>query len=170
MKIAIIGSHNVGKTSLAEELLEHLPDYSLEIEPYYQLEASGYDFSEIPSPEDFVEQFNFSSKLILQPADHVIFDRCVLDIMAYLYVLDPFCDIQSYYKSTQTIMSEIDLLVFVPIEDPDRIEEHQITFPKLRGQVDEVLHNWVDDFGTEVIEVHGSLSDRVDQVLRRINS
>ncbi len=170
MKIAIIGSHQVGKTSLAEELLEHLPDYSLEIEPYYQLEAAGFEFSGTPNAEDFVEQFNFSSKLILQPADNVIFDRCLLDIMAYLNVLDPNGDIQSYYKSAQTIMSEIDLLVFVPIEDPDRIEEHQITFPKLRRQVDEVLQDWIDDFGTEVIVVQGSLSERVDEVLRRINT
>lgn len=169
MKIAIIGSHNVGKTSLAEELWDRLPDYSLEMEPYYQLEASGFEFSGTPSAEDYVEQFNFSSKLILQRADNVIFDRCVLDIIAYIYVLDPHCDIQSYYKSAQTIMSEIDLLVFVPIEDPDRIAKHQITFPKLRGQVDEVLHNWIDDFGTEVIAVHGSLSDRVNQVFGRIN-
>lgn len=169
MKIAIIGSHNVGKTSLAEELLEHLPDYSLEIEPYYQLEAAGFEFSGTQNAEDFVEQFNFSSKLILQPADNVIFDRCALDIMAYLNVLDPNGDIQSYYKSAQTIMSEIDLLVFVPIEDPDRIAEHLITFPKLRRQVDEVMQDWIDDFGTEVIGVQGSLSERVDQVLLRIN-
>lgn len=66
-------------------------------------------------------------------------------------------------------MSEINLLVFVPIEDPDRIEEQQITFPKLRRQVDEVLQDWIDDFGTEVIVVQGSLSERVDEVLRRIN-
>lgn len=170
MKIAIIGSHNVGKTTLAEEILEQLSDYSFEIEPYYQLEGSGFAFSVTPSADDFVEQFKFSSKLILQRADNVIFDRCVLDIMAYIYVLDPHCDIQSYYKSAQTIMSEIDLLVFVPIEDPYRIAEHQVTFPKLRRQVDEVLHDWIEDFGTEVIAVHGSLSDRVDQVLGRINT
>lgn len=169
MKIAIIGSHQVGKTSLAEELLVHLPDYSLEIEPYYQLEAAGFEFSGTPNAEDFVEQFNFSSKLILQPADNVIFDRCALDIMAYLNVLDPNGDIQSYYKSAQTIMSEIDLLVFVPIEDPDRIAEHLITFPKLRRQVDDLLLDWIDYFGTEVIGVQGSLSERVDQLLSRIN-
>lgn len=33
MKITIIGAHNVGKTSLADELLEQLPGYTLESEP-----------------------------------------------------------------------------------------------------------------------------------------
>jgi adenylate kinase family enzyme len=41
MRIAITGAHGVGKTTLAEALLEHLPGYTLETEPYYQLEAAG---------------------------------------------------------------------------------------------------------------------------------
>jgi adenylate kinase family enzyme len=45
MRIAIFGTHNVGKTSLAEDLLEKLPGYTLEMEPYFQLESSGYEFS-----------------------------------------------------------------------------------------------------------------------------
>lgn len=31
MRIAVAGAHKVGKTTLAEELLEHLPGYSVAI-------------------------------------------------------------------------------------------------------------------------------------------
>jgi|GEM_PF-2460743 len=54
MKIAIVGAHRVGKTTLAEELVERLLGYTLEAEPYFQLEASGYKFSEIPFAKRFL--------------------------------------------------------------------------------------------------------------------
>ena len=117
MRIAIFGTHNVGKTSLAEDLLEKLPGYTLEIEPYFQLESSGYEFSAPPpNAEDFVEQFNYSIQLISQSGNNVIFDRFVLDILAYLHILDPNRDIQFLIEKTQMLLSEIDLFVFVPIE------------------------------------------------------
>ncbi|MFN1215773.1 ATP-binding protein [Chryseobacterium kwangjuense] len=170
MKIAISGAHNVGKTTLAEELLEHLPGYTLETEPYYQLESSGYDFSEDPDAEDFVEQFNYSTQLISESGDDVILDRCVVDLLAYLHVLDSRRNIQHLFEKAQTIMAEIDLLVFIPVEEPDLISGHQIELPKLRAQVNDVLHDWIEDFGVEVIKVNGALSDRRDQVLAVISS
>ncbi|KXH84960.1 AAA family ATPase [Chryseobacterium kwangjuense] len=170
MKITISGAHNVGKTTLAEELLEHLPGYTLEAEPYYQLESSGYDFSEDPDAEDFVEQFNYSTQLISESGDDVILDRCVVDLLAYLHVLDPRRNIQHLFEKAQTIMAEIDFLVFVPVEEPDLIPAHQIELPKLRAQVNDVLYDWIEDFGVEVIKVSGSLSNRRDQVLAVISS
>lgn len=170
MRIAIFGAHNVGKTSLAEELLEHLPGYTFETEPYYQMELCGYEFSEIPDAEDFVEQFNYSAKLIPQSGDNVIFDRGVIDLLAYLHVLDPRRNIQSLFEKAQAIIAEIDLFVFVPIEEPDLIPIHQIELPKLRSQVNNLLYDWISDFGIEVIRVNGTLSERRDQVLNGISS
>ncbi|AZB10825.1 hypothetical protein EG344_19280 [Chryseobacterium sp. G0162] len=170
MRIAIFGAHNVGKTTLAEELLEHLSGYTLETEPYYQMELCGYEFSEIPDAEDFVEQFNYSVKLILQSGDNVIFDRCVIDLLAYLHVLDPRRNIQSLFEKAQAIIDEIDLFVLVPIEEPDVIPVHQIELPKLRNQVNDLLYDWINDFRIKVIRVNGPLSDRRDQVLNGILS
>ncbi|WP_286860173.1 MULTISPECIES: AAA family ATPase [Sphingobacterium] len=169
MRIAIFGAHKVGKTTLAEELLENLSRYTLEQEPYYQLELSGYEFLETPTPEDFFEQFNCSAKLILESGDDVIFDRCVIDILAYLHVLDPDRNIQQLYQTVQELISEIDLFVFVPIEEPDLIPSHQIELSKIRKQVDHVIRNWIADFGISVIEVSGILPNRRDQVIARIS-
>lgn len=169
MRIAIFGAHKVGKTTLAEELLENLSRYTLEQEPYYQLELSGYEFLEAPTPEDFFEQFNYSAKLILESGDDVIFDRCVIDILAYLHVLDPDRNIQQLYQTVQELISEIDLFVFVPIEEPDLIPSHQIELSKIRKQVDHVIRDWIADFGISVIEVSGILSNRTDQVIARIS-
>lgn len=170
MRIAIFGAHKVGKTTLAEELLENLPGYTLETEPYYQLESSGYEFSEDPNDEDFVEQFNCSVQLISQSGDDVIFDRCMIDILAYLHVLDPHRNIQSLFEKAQTMISEIDLFVFVPIEEPDPIPANEMDLPKLRRQVNDLLYDWIGDFGIEAITVSGTLSNRKDQVLAAIPS
>lgn len=170
MKIAILGAHNVGKTTLAEELLESLPGFTLELEPYYQLEASGYEFAAPPSAEDFMEQFNFSADLISSSEGDVIFDRCVVDILAYLHVVDPHQNIQNLFETAQTIVSGVELLVFVPIEQPDLIPNHQITHQRLRTQVDELIHDWIDDFGKAVVKVNGTLSNRRDQVLAKVRA
>lgn len=168
MRIAIVGAHRVGKSTLAEGLLANLPGYTLEIEPYYQLETSGYEFSEIPTAEDFIEQFNYSARLVSQSVGNVIFDRCIIDILAYLHVIDPGRNIQLLFETAQTIIAGIDLLVFVPIEEPDLIPCHQSDLPKLRGRVNDLLHDWVGDLGIEAIEVSGTLTNRRDQVLAKI--
>lgn len=169
MRIAIFGAHQVGKTTLAEELLENLPGYTLETEPYYQMESSDFEFSEEPNAEDFVEQFNYSVQLISQSGNDILFDRCFIDILAYLHILDPHRNIKPLFEKAQSMISEIDLFVFVPIEEPDLIHEHEIDFPKLRNQVNDVLHDWIDDFGIEAVKVSGTLSKRRDQVLAKIS-
>lgn len=170
MRIALFGAHKVGKTSLAEELLEYLPGYTFEIEPYYQLELSGYEFSENPAADDFMEQFNYSAQLISPSENEVIFDRCVIDILAYLHVLDPGRNIQFLFEEAQTIIAAIDLFVFVPIEEPDLIPGHQTDLPQLRTLVNDLLLDWIEDFDIKVIEVSGTLSNRRDQVLAGMSS
>lgn len=169
MKIAICGAHRVGKTLLAEELLEHLPGYTFEIEPYYQLELSGYEFSENPVAEDFMEQFNYAAKLVRQSKHDVLFDRCVIDILAYLHILDPSRNLQPLFETAQAIIAKIDLLVFVPVEEPDLIPDHHIDLPTLRSEVNDLLRDWIESFEIEIIEVSGTVSNRRNQVLAGIS-
>lgn len=168
MKIAIAGAHCVGKTTLAEELLEHLPGYVFYPEPYYELEASGYLFSEVPDTDDFIKQFDHSVKQITKGGDHIIFDRSPLDILAYIHALDPNKNIQAFFETVQKVLAGIDLLVFVPIEEPDLISSQPSDLPKLRHEVNEILHDWIWDLGIETIEVSGALARRRDQVLQKI--
>ena len=169
MRIAICGAHKVGKTTLAEELLENLAGYTLETEPYYQMAISGYEFSENPIAEDFIEQFNSAAKLVSKSESNVIFDRCVIDILAYLHVIDPGRNIQWLFETAQTVIAEMDLLVFVPIEEPDLIPGHQTDLPKLRRLVNDLLYDWIGDFDIKAIKVKGTLSNRRDQVLAKIS-
>jgi predicted ATPase len=121
MKIAIIGTHRVGKTTLAEELLKHLAGYQLHPEPYHQLEESGYDFSDPPQLDDFFLQFDYSLHQIQQSTGMEIFDRCPLDILAYIHATDPSRNIEMYLDSAIELLKQLDHVVLVPIEEAARI-------------------------------------------------
>ncbi len=66
-------------------------------------------------------------------------------------------------------MSEIDLLVFVPIEEPDLIDCAETDLPELRRKVNEVLNDWVWDFNSNTIEVTGKPFARVEQIIKRVS-
>lgn len=168
MRIAFTGSHRVGKTTLAEEIAESLPDYEFINEPYLQLEEEGYLFSEIPTLEDYMEQFNFSVEQLQNSDDNVIFDRCPLDLLAYIYAISKRKNISTLYEEMTTAIAEIDLLVFVPIEKVDLISCQESDLPNLRHEVNDILEDWIGDFSNEILEVSGTLENRKKQVLDKI--
>ncbi|MCD0457523.1 ATP-binding protein [Chryseobacterium sp. LC2016-27] len=170
MRIAFTGSHRVGKTTLADEIAESLPDHEFIIEPYLQLEEEGYLFSEIPTLEDYVEQFNFSVELLQNSDDKVIFDRCPLDLLAYIYAVGKKKNISALYEEMTTAIDEIDLLVFVPIEKVDVIFCQGSDLPNLRQEVNDILEEWIGDFSNEILEVSGTLEDRKKQVLDKLTN
>lgn len=166
MKIALTGAHRVGKTTLAEKLQAFLPDYILVQEPYVELEEKGYSFSETPELEDFSTQLEYAIERIGLDEPDVIFDRCPLDLLAYIFVVGGAKASQHFYTKVMEAMSEIDLLVFVPIENPDRIGCPESEFPELRKQVNELLEEWMDDFDIETIVVKGSIMERIKQIVQ----
>ncbi|MEY8758948.1 AAA family ATPase [Chryseobacterium tongliaoense] len=170
MQIAFTGAHRVGKTTLTEEIAESLPDYELINEPYLQLEEEGYLFSEIPTLNDYIEQFNLSVEQTGNSDDDVIFDRCPLDLLAYIYAISKKKNIAALYEEMSTAIAEIDLLVFVPVEKVDVIICQDSDLPNLRHEVNDILQDWIGDFRNEILEVTGTLENRKKQVLDKITS
>ena len=168
MKIAITGAHRVGKTTLAEKLHESLPHYHYTQEPYYDLEETGHVFSETPNLDEYLEQLEYSVDQILKGGSNEIFDRCPIDFLAYIQAIDASETLQSLYNKVQNVITEIDLIVFVPIEDPDLISCPESELPELRSRVNKILNEWIWDFGVETIEVKGTVSARRDQILNKI--
>ena len=168
MRIALTGSHRVGKTTLAEALANSLPGYELLQEPYLQLEESGYLFSEIPTQDDYIAQFNCSIKQIQESGDDVIFDRCPLDLLAYVFVTSKSKSIQSLYTEMTDAISQLDLIVYVPIQTPDIIFCDESDLPKLRCDVNEIIQSWIGEYPLDVLTIHGSLDQRKMLVLNSI--
>jgi predicted ATPase len=176
MRIAVSGTHRAGKSTLIEDLAERLTQYQVVDEPYHLLEEEGYEFASPPGLEDFLEQLRRSMELLEDEgrARNVLFDRCPIDFLGYLLTheeADSF-DLEEWLPRVRSSIRTLDLLVFVAVEEPDRIKLPRHEDPIMRTEVDEKL-TWIllddpFDLGTEVLPVQGRREARVGQVLRRL--
>jgi predicted ATPase len=174
MRIAISGTHFSGKSTLVEALSDALPQYMIVEEPYHLLEEEGYEFSEFPSLEDFEMQLKRSIESLEESASNVVFDRCPADILGYLlsHTDAEAFDLDVWLPRIHTAIRTLDLVVFIPIEEPDRIVLPISQDASYRRRVDEKLKEIIlensFDFEVDVLEVTGSLQARIEQVLAYI--
>jgi predicted ATPase len=161
VRVAFVGSHRTGKTTLVEAVASQLPGYDVIDEPYHLLEEDGYEFSDPPTVDDFVAQLQRSIDALREPRrDNALFDRCPLDFIAYLQALGE----DDEPDGARDAIASLDLIVFVPIEDGIVVGAHEDK--RLRRDVDERLHRLVvNDSDLNVVEVSGPVDDRVRQVL-----
>ena len=168
MRIAVSGSHHVGKSTLVDSVAEALPGYTTVEEPYYLLEEEGYESADPPSQEDFEAQFERSLEAIEEGGRSVLFDRCPADVLAYLSTLDPELDIAPAMEQVREAMRTLDFVVFVPIEDRVALPEHEDA--DYRRAVNERLRELLEELDVEVVTVAGDVRTRVDLVLARIGT
>lgn len=169
MRIAISGTHCTGKSTLIDEFLLAHPEFAHESEPYTVLvEEFGEDFSADPCVDDFVRQLEFNVDRIQQHAreKQVIYERCPLDFLAYIAVLDSK-SVEPYLRRASAGINHLDLIVYLPLNDD--IETPELEFPKLRQAVDRRLSAifFDDEFGivsssnAAIVEATGSTAQRL---------
>ena len=170
MRIAIAGTHRSGKTTLVEDLSAALPQHLVVEEPYYLLVEEGHDFAEMPSVEDFELQLERSIDLLDDGEPNVIFDRCPADFLGYLltHTEARAFDLESWLPRVRAAMASLDLVVFLPVEERDRIALPASEDGELRAQVDEKLKEILLEnafgFEVDVLEATGTPRERVRQV------
>jgi hypothetical protein len=98
-----------------------------------------------------------------------VFDRCPLDILGYLVThrhADAF-QLEDWMPRVREAVAKLDLIVFVPIEDPDRVDVPRPQ-ARLRSDVDMALRDLIvdDAYGLEidVITVAGTPGARLREV------
>lgn len=172
MRLAVSGTHRVGKTTLGRALADLLPDHEFVDEPYHELVGEGHSFSHPPRTEDFEDQLKYSVAALDHGEENVIFDRCPVDLMAYLIAAegDAAGVLHAWGEEVGRAMRSLDGVIFVPVEVPDLVG----TGPDLdptgdRAAVDEILRDlWLGDpldLETRVVEVHGPPDARARAVL-----
>ena len=176
MRIAVSGAHRTGKSTLVDALRRELAGHEAVEEPYRLLEEEGHEFAHPPSLEDFESQLERSIEAILTGSDNQIFDRCPADLLAYLLTHRDGAgfDFEPWIPRARAAMEKLHVVVFVPIEEPDRITLAREDRPRWRRSVDEALRSvllddgW--DLGARVLEVRGTAGERLQQVLELIRN
>ena len=158
MRIAVSGTHGVGKSTLIDEFLRLHPEFTHEPEPYAVLvEDYGEEFSAEPCVEDFLRQLEFNLERLEQHTvgEKVIYERCPLDFLAYLSSLDANVS-PALQKRISDAMQQLDLIVYLPLES-DNDEE----YPKLQRAVDHQISGILSSSNVPVIEATGSTAQRL---------
>ena len=172
MRIAISGTHATGKSTLAVEVARRL-GYDVVDEPYHALADEGHSFEDVPSADDFDAMLDRAiADLAATRSPGVVFDRCPADYLSYLAVLRGVEGVADDSERAARAMETLDLLVFVPIERPDRVQPGPAEDLRLRARVDRMLRALLIEgelaVGASVIEVSGTVEDRVEQVLAAV--
>lgn len=176
MRVAFSGTHRSGKSTLLGEIAGLLPHYATVDEPYDLLEEDGYESAEKPSVEDFEAQLERSLVSLQEPGANVLFDRCPADILAYLLAHDDGAgfDVDEWLERVVKAMRTLDLVVFVPVESPDRIAVLAQDDRALRMAVHDTLEDLLLEeryaFEVEVLRVQGDPQQRAQQVMERITA
>jgi hypothetical protein len=173
MRIAVTGTHGVGKTTLIEDFVAAYPQFAPEQEPHWALAQQGVPFADGATVGDLETQLKASCEMILTAeAEDVVFDRCPLDFVAYLDVVsanegfewEPDGRLPARMGAA---VAALDVVAFVPLRQPDEIGV-AIEQPRLRAQVDRRLKAVLrrDELGLladgpRVVEISGTPHERV---------
>jgi len=93
---------------------------SREAPQYVELLLAGHEIADPPSAEDFIAQLEHSiSRIVSDCGTDCLYDRCPTDFLAYL--AGRYFETREWVSAAHQALSKFDLIVFVPIEHPDRI-------------------------------------------------
>ena len=165
MRIAVSGTHGVGKSTLIDAFLQKHPEFVHEPEPYTVLvEDLGEKFSAEPCVEDFLRQLEFNIDRLKQHAanENVIYERCPVDFLAYIHALDPQTA-EALRESVSDAMQHLDLIVYLPLETTTD------EFPKLQRAVDRRLSSILREDELEIM-THVRIVEAVGPTDRRLRT
>lgn len=129
MRIAVSGTHFMGKSTLIEDFIKKYPKYTCEIEPYYKLQdEKPMELSLEPSLDSLLEQLDYSIKQLNELANerNIIFDRCPIDYIAYA-MCEASNDINNSeiserFFEVKEALNNLDIILFLPITKEHLIE------------------------------------------------
>ena len=195
MRIAISGSHSLGKSTLVWDWVKRHREYTREEEPYRALDSEMYDIrfrQESNRLHNGIQMYYNVSRVNLYTSikDCVIFDRAPVDYIAYSqYTADKrTTDIDDAFISAMVprvreTLQRLDLVVFIPMTDrwPVDMEDDGIRPVDLpyRAEVDAIFKQIYRDERFSVmpeknrpklIELWGSREQRLDRLQQAATS
>jgi hypothetical protein len=179
MRIAVSGTHFMGKSTLIEDFVKKHPEYQSEAEPYYKLHTAGLSLE--PPVEDLLEELHYSIAEINKYKDiqNIIFDRCPVDFIAYAMCALEQDDIDIHdsevaelFPEIKEVLNNLDLIIFLPISKENQIEydEDNPAYRKAADKNfkkiyrDEILDIFPKYGHPRIIEIWGDREVRIKKV------
>ena len=182
MRIAISGTHFIGKSTLIEDFIKRHPEYRCEIEAYYKLQdEKTMELSLEPSLDSLLEQLDYSinQQNVCAIEKDIIFDRCPVDFLAYaMCVLNQDSidinesEVSERFPEIKEALDHLDLIVFLPITKENSIEytEENLSFRKAADKYfkklyrDEICDIFPKYGHPKIIEIWGDQLTRIKKL------
>ncbi|MDD2565487.1 MAG: ATP-binding protein [Candidatus Gracilibacteria bacterium] len=165
MKIAIVGAHGVGKTTLSTILAEEL---GLAVIKDIVPEAYHLGFT-INEETPIETQIWLTAKQIELERNIVNFvaDKCLIDYYIYGDVLLDDTDVKKVLKKLIDRNASYDYILYIPIEFPLVDDGLRSMNPDFQRLIDARYHEYLEDSGLEYHIIKGSIEDRL-KTIRKI--
>lgn len=186
MRVAITGSHGVGKSTLINDLLNYLNQearegggFKLLPEAPRQAFELGFPINENNTPETQFWIFAKQLEMELIAQDNYIADKCFIDLLAYaMYIFREKQDFINILKDiSRRAARKYDLVIYLPSgEFPIEDDGVRSIDPKFQEGIDKLILEILNDFGVSYTKIAGSREKRAKQaidlvktLLRRFN-
>lgn len=173
MRIAFSGTHYSGKSALIQALQAEMQGYECFEEPYWILTELGRHFSDPPTIDEYEDQLEYLINLIKESSYNALFDRSPIDFLGYALAVaeensEEFNN-EKWESQIAKILPSLDLIVYLPLEDPDRIPVPASEDKYFRKLVDEKLRELIREdsreiLNTKVLEVSGTIRERIMKI------
>ncbi|HVV68545.1 MAG TPA: AAA family ATPase [Gammaproteobacteria bacterium] len=125
MRIAVSGTHFIGKSTLIADFIQKYPDYIDVNEPYDELQdIKTMELALEPSLDSLLEELDYSILQLNRYANekNIIYDRCPIDFIAYAMcslerdLVDIHdSSVSEKFTEIKQALSHLDLIIFLPI-------------------------------------------------------
>lgn len=174
MKIAVIGSHCTGKTSLINKLQPMIEFKDYEFYPEAIREIRKLNFPTNERADDASQLAMLSLHLLHLKEKNMVTDRCVLDNYVYAYMLKSMGSnisqqcvdtLQAYFIDN---IKKYDIYAFCPVQFEMKNDGFRMTDKKVQDEIsDEILSTLIKYVPEDrYILLMGETDERVKQLLK----
>lgn len=165
MKIAVVGSQNMGKSTFVKDFITNWPMYTTTDKSYREmLQEKNLPHSKESTEETQKEILNFLTDQIINSAgnDFFITDRCVLDVLAYSSWLNLNGKLSDKLLDEQRVMIRetlkmFDIIFFVPLTKVAQVPIENDGF----REIDETFREEIDNIFKVFSESYNRADGRV---------
>lgn len=159
MKIAIVGAHGVGKTTLAKIIAE---DLSLKLIPDTAAEAfhKGFVVNEATPPENQLWMLTRQIEYEREFLPHFIADKALYDNIVYSRNIFKNVSLLQVIEEIVLRNASYDLLLYIPIEIPLENDGRSVD-PVFQKKIDSEYKALLHNLKLPYIKIAGTLSQRV---------